>query len=616
MHRCLRGIVQEWYEAELEFKNRDALKQDHQLDNWEKVIIDRFKIDQSEALKLFVKNVYTVENVRSKRSVSSYVQQVIRHAKNAEFILFNNQLNWAWMNLAAFLQRDVISFNDDIIIADFIKHLKHKQFTWRRFYKMKSFQTSIKKRWKSQSLFIQNQYVNRQFVYFFQQNTEYRQKDFYVNNSNYRNDRKSNNNARYDNNARNDRNYDQVNRDQYQVSANQSQQQQQRLLKASLIKQLSWTRFLQRASAIIVSASFQQTYYINQEKKNQQQNQNAYHEQESENTFLKSFLSESRSAMIDSYFNEHSELRYDLASYICDHCSKHYFFNNANELRKHVLEYHSVDIRFNVFKMQIRDLNNAQHAEKHVYNYASSNSFDYTTVEVEIFDLNLSLCIDSDEAVSLLNKFVLFRGNLYDIVHNALSIIITNVSKRQIASQMIKIDVELSFNKIPLKMIVYLVKNLFSELIIVNDVLNRLDVNLQHDNNIIKIENQEMSLSYSNADFSKMSYHYTVIMMRSDQNINKIIKKWRSQTFYISLINSLKFDVFNSCLSSTSNKHASINQASFSPQNRQSKCRRCKQIFDSNNQLHNHLTDCHIKRLVDFIESARRLELIKSWRRS
>ena len=229
--------------------------------------------------------------------------------------------------------------------------------------------------------------------------------------------------------------------------------------------------------------------------------------------------------MIDSYFNEHSESRYDLASYICDHCFKHYFFDNANELRKHVLKYHSVDIRFNVFKMQIRDLNNAQHAEKHVYNYASSNSFDYITVEIEIFDLNLSLCIDSNEVVNLLNKSVFFRDNLYDIVHNALSIIITDVSKRQITSQMIKIDVGLSLNKISLKMTVYLMKNLSSELIIINDVLNRLDVNFQHDNNIIKIENQKMSLSYSNADLSKMSYHYTVIMMRSDQNTNKIIKK-------------------------------------------------------------------------------------------
>ena len=51
-------------------------------------------------------------------------------------------------------------------------------------------------------------------------------------------------------------------------------------------------------------------------------------------------------------------------------------------------------------------------------------------------------------------------------------------------------------------------KNLFSELIIINDVLNCFDVNFQHDNNIIKIEIQEMFLFYNNVDFT--SCHYTI----------------------------------------------------------------------------------------------------------
>ena len=227
--------------------------------------------------------------------------------------------------------------------------------------------------------------------------------------------------------------------------------------------------------------------------------------------------------MMNSYFNEHEKSRYDLAFYICEHDHKLYSFDNVDELREHVLEYHDVDTRFNIFKMQIRDTNHARHAEKHVYNYVSSNSFDYITVQIEIFDLKLSLCIDFDEVVNLLNRFVLLRNNLYDIIHNALSIIITDVIERQIVNQMIKLDVELSFNKISLKMTAYLMKNLFSELIIVNDVLNRLDVNFQHDNNIIKIEIQKMFLFYSNADFT--SYHYTITSMRFDQHTNKITKK-------------------------------------------------------------------------------------------
>ena len=299
------------------------------------------------------------------------------------------------------------------------------------------------------------------------------------------------------------------------------------MLKAFFSKQFSWARSLQGASVIAASADFSQAYFTNEAEKDQHQgSENAYHEQESEDILLESSQEhESRSAMINSYFNEHSELRYGLASYICDHCSRFYSFGNVDELREHVLEYHEVDTRFNTAKMQIRDVNHRQHAEKHVYNYVSSTSFGYTTVEIEVFDLNLSLCIDFGGAVSLLNRAVLLKGNLYGIVHSALSITIIDVSRRQIASQVAKIEVELSFSKISLKMTTYLVKNLFSELIIVNDVLNRLDVNLQHGKNIIKIESQEVLLFYSNADFSNVSYHYAVISVRLGQHSSEDSKR-------------------------------------------------------------------------------------------
>ena len=347
-----------------------------------------------------------------------------------------------------------------------------------------------------------------------------------------------------------------------------------------------------------ISTMSQQIYY--QEKKKQNQEKNAYHEQKSEDISLKSFQQEFRNVMMNSYFNEHEKSRYDLTLYICDHDHKFYSFDNVDELREHVLEYHDVDTRFNIFKMQIRDTNHARHAEKHVYNYVSSNSFDYTTVQIEIFDLKLSFCIDFDEIVNLLNRFVLFRNNLYDIMHNALSIIIIDVIERQIINQVIKLDVKLNFNKISLKMTTYLMKNLFSELIIINDALNRLDVNLQHDNNIIKIEIQEVFLFYNNVDFT--SYHYTITSMRFNQHISKITMKLKFR------VNSLKFNAFISCFNSTSTASASINQRSFSSQY-QLKCRRCKQIFDFNNQLHNHLINCRTREIVksthhrDFIDS-------------
>ena len=206
LHRCLRDAALKWYRDELKQEHRDALKRDEYLNKWNKKITTRFKIDESEILNLLTKNKYTIENVRSKRLVDVYVQQVIRHARNVEFIMINNQLNWVWMNIIVSLQRDINKSHADMTIVDFIRDLKKKQYSWRNFYRMKLFQTQSKKRWKSQSLLIQNQYDNRQIDYSSQQNIDYRQRDFYVNNSNYNNSNR--NSSRYDNNVRNDRNYD------------------------------------------------------------------------------------------------------------------------------------------------------------------------------------------------------------------------------------------------------------------------------------------------------------------------------------------------------------------------------------------------------------------------
>ena len=144
-HRCFRDTTLKWYQIELKRKHYHILKQNHELNKWNKKFVVRFKMNQSETLNLFTKNIYTIENVRSKRSIDFYVQQVTRHAKNVDFILINNKLNWIWMNLVAFLQRDINSFSDNIIITTFIKLLKHKQFTWKRFYRMKFFSITNQK---------------------------------------------------------------------------------------------------------------------------------------------------------------------------------------------------------------------------------------------------------------------------------------------------------------------------------------------------------------------------------------------------------------------------------------------------------------------------------------
>ena len=88
-------------------------------------------------MNLLVENKYTIENVRNKRTITLYVQNVIRHAKNANFTTINNQLTWTWNHLALDLQRDIRKSTFKIIVLKFMNQLKKLQHAWKRYYAMK-----------------------------------------------------------------------------------------------------------------------------------------------------------------------------------------------------------------------------------------------------------------------------------------------------------------------------------------------------------------------------------------------------------------------------------------------------------------------------------------------
>ena len=159
-----------------------------------------------------------------------------------------------------------------------------------------------------------------------------------------------------------------------------------------------------------VVSTFLKTYHVNNHEKQNQKyyKQNVYHNEKFskfENESLQ--LLESRNVMIDVYFNEHDELKYDLTSYICEHYCIVQIFDNNDELREHVLHYHDFDTRFIDVKNKFQNHNYVKHVEKHVYNYFSKIFFEYNIIETKIFDVELNFYIDIENALSLLNRRLL-----------------------------------------------------------------------------------------------------------------------------------------------------------------------------------------------------------------
>ena len=88
-------------------------------------------------------------------------------------------------------------------------------------------------------------------------------------------------------------------------------------------------------------------------------------------------------------------------------------------------------------------------------------------------------------------------------------VIITKVLNRQIVDQVTKITILLNFDKYSLQIITYLVYSLLFNLIIDNDVLNRDDIDLQYNREILIVNDIDISLFYNNANYI-IFYYFNV----------------------------------------------------------------------------------------------------------
>ena len=73
--------------------------------------------------------------------------------------------------------------------------------------------------------------------------------------------------------------------------------------------------------------------------------------------------------MIETFFNDNNKFELSLNFWTCDKCS--IAFDNSDELRDHLLNYHSVDSRISTYNKRLQDEKYVKHAKKHVYNYSS-----------------------------------------------------------------------------------------------------------------------------------------------------------------------------------------------------------------------------------------------------
>ena len=293
-HRCFRNDAQTWYIIELINEQRADLIRNRDINRWKKKLTKRFRMNEIDVLILLIENKYIVENVRNQRSIFFYVQNVVRHCKNAHFLTIFSQLFWAWNHFDSNFQRDVEKSDFFIIVLRFIQKMKKKQIVWKRYYVKK---ISSKKQWQFSSFSQYDQQYNQQSI-----NQNYNRNQQYDNNNRNDNNRDyndRNNNQQY--NQQNDQNrYDQS---LYFINFRSINQQQQRFIEIFFSKQTSWQKVFWNIFAFATFSFSTSTYYTNAiDEKYFEKTYHAKKKNQHENEKKSQF----RSANANVYFNDHN----------------------------------------------------------------------------------------------------------------------------------------------------------------------------------------------------------------------------------------------------------------------------------------------------------------------
>ena len=176
--------------------------------------------------------------------------------------------------------------------------------------------------------------------------------------------------------------------------------------------------------------------------------------------------------MIEMFFNDINEIKYDVAFFTCQHCFISQSFDNKNELKNYVLNIHQFGIRFFEIIRRLQQTNNDEHTKKHVYNFFSLSFMRYAIIQTSIFDWNFTSCLNINENVFLCDSNFVFRDrDVYNFVKRVKFIIIIEIVDMKILNKYIEKKVLLNFNKIFVIIKIYLIKDFQFDLIIDMNVL-------------------------------------------------------------------------------------------------------------------------------------------------
>ena len=127
---CLRGEALEWYTCQLTDNEKRLLTYGNDVDEWGRVLLERFGPTKASGMAILVKERYTLHDAMRHREPREYAMTIIRAAKVAKLGDIPNQLDVIWNGLDVEFQSDIDPPTAQTTLNQFLTSIDLRKQQW------------------------------------------------------------------------------------------------------------------------------------------------------------------------------------------------------------------------------------------------------------------------------------------------------------------------------------------------------------------------------------------------------------------------------------------------------------------------------------------------------
>ena len=127
---CFKGPALEWWLSELTESEKRLVKIGTKLEEWERMLIERFKSPGNVAIDALLREKYTLRDAQQKREPREFAQKILRAAKDAGLKDVKVQLDIIYNGLDSDLRRDLRRPKATTALNEYLEELDDLKHDW------------------------------------------------------------------------------------------------------------------------------------------------------------------------------------------------------------------------------------------------------------------------------------------------------------------------------------------------------------------------------------------------------------------------------------------------------------------------------------------------------